>query len=501
MDRLACFDVAELPLQILLGRSPEWAGLPVAVVDEDRPQGTVLWANERAREHRVLPGLRYAAALSLCRELRASVVPPEAVGAAVARLVALLRRFTPHVEPSLDEPGIFWLDASGLGRLYPSLDAWAHAVVAALADEGFAASAAVGFTRFGAYAIARAQRGVVVFETADAEREAAGGVPLDRLALAPRVRDRLDRLGVRTVGELAALPVGGLAKRYGAEVHALHRLIRGELFAPLTPIPERPPTALRERLDDFLERDAHRLLLRLERLLGALAEQVGARAAVITEVRLTLRLDGGKGPPDERSHRFRPAAPTLDTALLLDLIRLRLESVDLSAGVSEWTLRVEEIPATPEQLRLFALAPRRDQEAAERALARVRAELGDGAVGVYVLRSGHLPRARFGLAPIERLRPPRVEARVGPRPLVRRLLPRPEALPSPPRQARNDGWQPRDPRQGPIVATQGPFIISGGWWQAEVHREYAFAQTQRGDILWVFYDRRRRRWFLQGRVE
>jgi len=44
-----------------------------------------------------------------------------------------------------------------------------------------------------------------------------------------------------------------------------------------------------------------------------------------------------------------------------------------------------------------------------------------------------------------------------------------------------------------------PYLVSGGWWRAEVHREYAFAQTLRGDILWVFYDRRRRRWH-QGRV-
>jgi protein ImuB len=44
--------------------------------------------------------------------------------------------------------------------------------------------------------------------------------------------------------------------------------------------------------------------------------------------------------------------------------------------------------------------------------------------------------------------------------------------------------------------------VSGGWWNGRgVHREYHFAETGGGDVLWVFYDRPRRRWFLQGRVE
>lgn len=515
MDRLACVDVAELPLQILLGRSPEWAGEAVVVVDEDRPQGTILWANEQARQQRVLPGLRYATALSLVRGLRASVVPHAAVGAVVAGLVRTLRQLTPNVEPSLDEPGIFWLDAAGLELLHATLTGWAEAVREALGAEGYAASVAVGFSRFGTYAAARSSRGVTVFEDAARERERVGRVPLARLGLLPRVRERLDRLGVRTVGELVALPPGGLLKRYGVEVHGLHRMARGDLFAPLAPVREEAAAAAAESFDDFEERDAHRLLFRLKRLLDHVVRIVAERHAVVAELRLCLRLDGGAGASTEQVHRFRPAAPTLDTALLLDLVRLRLESVDLGPGVIAVELAAKEVAATPEQLRLFALAPRRDQAAAERALARIRAELGDGAVGFYAERSGHLPKARYALVPAERLRPPRRVLREGEttplpgqprtpramRVLVRRILPRPEALPSRPREFRNDGWQPRDPRQGPIVAVLGPYILSGGWWQAEVHREYAFARTLRGDVLWVFYDRRRRRWYEQGRVD
>jgi protein ImuB len=35
----------------------------------------------------------------------------------------------------------------------------------------------------------------------------------------------------------------------------------------------------------------------------------------------------------------------------------------------------------------------------------------------------------------------------------------------------------------------------------EVHREYYFAETRHGELLWVFYDPDRQRWVLHGKVE
>jgi hypothetical protein len=54
---------------------------------------------------------------------------------------------------------------------------------------------------------------------------------------------------------------------------------------------------------------------------------------------------------------------------------------------------------------------------------------------------------------------------------------------------------------GRVDHMTGPYIVSGGWWNREVHREYHYARTEDGEILWVYYDRRRRRWFLTGKVE
>jgi protein ImuB len=57
---------------------------------------------------------------------------------------------------------------------------------------------------------------------------------------------------------------------------------------------------------------------------------------------------------------------------------------------------------------------------------------------------------------------------------------------------------------GAVVRVHGPFVVSGGWWaagQSEVCREYHFAETRRGECLWIYFDRARRRWFQHGAVE
>src|SRR5688500_7139672 len=117
--RVACVDLPAFPLQLLLRREPAWRALPVVVVDEDRPQGRVLWARDGARANRVLPGQRYATALALAPGLRAGVVPPEEIAQAQTALAERLHALSPEVMRA-DEPGTFWLGGAGMASLYPS---------------------------------------------------------------------------------------------------------------------------------------------------------------------------------------------------------------------------------------------------------------------------------------------------------------------------------------------------------------------------------------------
>lgn len=504
---VACVDIPALPLQLLWRRRPDWREFPVVVVDEDRPQGKVLWADEKARRQRILPGQRYAHALSLARELRAGVVTAGESSAAVDGLAAALRLHSPSVEPARERPGSFWLDGNGLNWIFASAEAWARSLDQVLTEQGLIGAVVVGFTRFGTYAIARAQRkGVRVFTCDADERAVARTVPLDRLEVAPQLRDALARLGVTTIGQMVRLPGGGILERFGKDAHHLYQLAAGERWDPL--VPEPPPDAPDERvLLDDPESDVERLLFSIKAAVDRLLGRLATRRRAVTALWLELTMQHfGRDPADryeKRSDCIRPAEATLDPRPLLRLCHLRLEGSPPTAGVIEIRVWADDIPATREQLALFAQRPRRDLGAAAEAIARLRAELGDDAVVRPVLRDGHLPEARFGWEPATTIAIPR------PRPsplrlLIRRVLTRPRLLPpqsSHVRPTAGDGWLLAGLEQGSVVRIDGPYVISGGWWVQDIHRDYHFAETRRGDCLWLYFDRQRRRWFQHGAVE
>jgi protein ImuB len=440
--------------------------------------------------------MRYASGLALAPELCAGVVFADTIEEGGERILALLHQFSPEVEPARDEPGIFWVNVAGLTRLYTSLEAWSCRLHSALSRLGFAARIAVGFSRFGTGAIVRAQvdEPTLVLASPDDERERLQQVPLGRLRLGPSIRDELHALGVDTLGAFMKLPAAGLRKRYGDDAHRLHALAAGERSVPLSPAPEIEPITEHLVLDDA-ETDITRLVFRIKFLLHPLLRALAARHQALAELSIRLELENKL----ERTERLCPAEPTLDARQLLNLVHLRLEASGLEAGVEEIALDATGVPATAEQLTLFREHPTRDLAAAKQAFAWLRAEFGDGAVVRARLREGHLPEASFALEPVAAMPAPQPRE-VAARTLVRRVYARPLPLPHRPRHE-EDGWLVRGHDDVAADTVIGPYIVSGGWWRREVHREYHFVRNQRGEWLWVFYDRSRQRWFLHGRVE
>lgn len=515
--RVACVDVPALPLQLLWRRQPAWRAEPTVIVDEDRPQGVVQWACARARGCGVLPGHRYAHALGLVRELRAGVIPPEELAAAVDALARRLYQCSPEVTRGEDadgDLGTCWLSGGGLGSIYPSASAWGRAIAAEVDGLGLSGAVVVGFSRFATGALARAigtglvdgdaARVVVRVFACDAdERVAARAVPLDRLAIAPRLRDELARLGVTTLGQMVQLPGGGVLERFGTAAHRLYTRAAGERWDPLTPEP--PPEAIDEQvLLDDAERDAERLVFATKAALDRLLARLAARHRALTALSLEWNQQVAVGHHQRRVDCIKSATPTLDGRALLGLVRLRLEHQPLVAGVVAIRVWADDVAATRAQLALFAEKPRRDLRAADTALARLRAELGDDAVVRPVLREAHLPEAQWAWARLDHVIAPRPR-RDQPLVLVRRALTRPRMLPPPPRSPRNDGWILSSLEHGAVASLVGPYLINGGWWNnpegRSVYRAYHFAETVRGYCLWLYHDPMRSRWFLSGGVD
>ncbi|HET6347760.1 MAG TPA: DNA polymerase Y family protein, partial [Candidatus Krumholzibacteria bacterium] len=115
------------------------------------------------------------------------------------------------------------------------------------------------------------------------------------------------------------------------------------------------------------------------------------------------------------------------------------------------------------------------------------------------LRDGHLPEARFEWEPLGAVAAPQPRAVKSP-PRVRRIQAR--AVPFSPGRHRNAQAELiRHIDEGTVRETVGPFVVSGGWWAREIQREYYFVRTSNDRVLWMYYDRPRMGWFIQGEVE
>jgi protein ImuB len=307
-------------------------------------------------------------------------------------------------------------------------------------------------------------------------------------------RDTLLKLGVTTVGQFVDLPLDGIGVRFGPEVRRLHRLASGSLTQPLAP--EHPDVpAMRRLILDDPEFDAERIIARIEEEIGPLLDEIAAKGRTLAELQLAFRFER----LGDHLESIQLASPTLVPKTVMELIRLRLQAArQLPDGVMEIALVARETPAVAKQRELFAVKKRRDLDAGGRALARVKAALGDDAVVRAESRDAHLPEARFAWVPLTSLTEAKPRPVDEPR-LIRRLYTTPVPLP-PHERHEPDGWLLRGLEQGPVVKVNGPYAVSGWWWTQPIAREYHFAETKTGDNLWVFYDREKHRWFLQGEI-
>lgn len=503
--RIACVDVPALPLQLALRAHPDWQADPVVVVEDDRPLSPILWANRAARACKIRRGLPFGQAKTLSARLRAVVVPEQDIARAVDAQFDLLLDFSPYVEPVVDMPGLFWLDPTGLGGLFGDLATWAELVCARLRRERYLASVAVGFMRPFLFALCRLQLGARVLDSREAEQTAAQRVPLERLGVSPRLLDDMALLDIHTVGEFLRLPTTSLRVRYGDEVAGLHAFLSGKTWTPLQPRQPVEPTEVQLQIDPP-DDDHTRLLFGLKNMLHGVVEKLSARSEAITALSLTLLLEHAPS----HHERLESAAPTLDVVQLVDLLRLRLGTVALPARVEQVDLTVEHRRVHPRQLNMLTgahmeagahvsnqagQAPR-SLAAANRALARLKATFGSEAVTRAHLRATHLPEGSFHYEPTSEVRLPQPHDPGQALPLVRRVF-APVALPPLPNHE-PEAWL---GHYGAVEHMFGPYRVAGGWWAKRRERDYYFIETKKGDLLWAFYDRPRRRWFLHGVVE
>jgi len=493
MKRVSCVLLPMLPLQILLRKKQHWNGAPVAVVDDEGPNGRITHLNTLAKKSRLRIGMRQTVARDLLPNLHTAVVSLEEASKVSQELITSLQTFSPRVE-AIDHAGAFFIDPEGLRRLYGGYRNWATSIHRYLQARHWHNSVTVGFHRHRALAVAMMHGGVTVLQSSTEECERSNETPLREFDVPGELCENLAALGIETLGDFLVLPAGELHSRFGARASALHDLFAEDIQLPIQPHAFDEPARISFQVDPPDE-DQNRLLFAIKGALHSLLHQVRARGEAIQSLELSLHLERAS---IHREH-IVPASPTLNLMLVLELIRLRLavlSEVGLQGAVEEVELLANTVRAHAEQVALRGHQSRHDMSAAHRALARVRAAYGEHSVTKARVREAHLPEACFRWEPIQHARLGEETAATAISSMVRRVYARPRPLA--PRE-------PKEPEAGPSLAKShaiehmfGPYRVSGGWWKRLVERDYYYAETDHGDLLWLFYDRPRKRWFLHG---
>jgi protein ImuB len=181
----------------------------------------------------------------------------EADARAFEPVVTAVEEFCPRVE--VLRPGACGIAVRGPARYFGGEEALAAKITDAVARRGVACQAGIADGMFAARLAARAPRPAARPAPRPAARPAPlivapGGTPaflaphpVGSLDI-PELADLLPRLGIRTLGEFAALPAGDAENRFGAQGALAHRLARGLDPRPVAP---RPPTADRSVSAEF----------------------------------------------------------------------------------------------------------------------------------------------------------------------------------------------------------------------------------------------------------
>jgi protein ImuB len=469
----ACVHAAEFPSQALLRLRPDLQSLPVAVLEGRAPLEQVCSMNRNARQLGAATGMTRLEAEALAGQsggLR--LLPRSLEGEAAARAVLLecAASFSPRIEDGSKDAagdarkaagtGTAWalvLDIAGTERLFGPPRALAERLRNALKAAGFRASIAVSANFHTARMLAASSRGITVIPSGE-QALALASLPVALLAIPDSHAETLALWGIRTLGELAALPEVDLIARLGQEASTWRKLAMGAHTHAFQPI--EAAFSLREFCEfETPVEQMDSLLFVGARMIDSLALRAATHAMSLASVTVDLELEG------KRAHRLvlRPALPSVDRKFLLKLLQLEIAAKPPPAAVLALALSAEAGQSSKVQLGLFA--PQTPEPSRlDVTIARLKAIAGEDRVGSPLLEDTHRAGS-FRMANFAAENPPDEEQEGPPRMALRRLRP-PLAV----RVALNAG-QPAlfyDGRQSYKVSTSfGPWRSSGCWWSID----------------------------------
>ncbi|PZQ59728.1 MAG: protein ImuB [Sphingomonas taxi] len=478
---------------------------PLVTVQRNGSRVEVVAVSAAARALGIAAGMPLTQVRAATPDVVVRDADPDGDARALHRLaVALARRWTPGV--AIADAQSLFLDLGGVAHLHGGEERMMRRIVRLLARVGVTARIGVADTTGAAWACAHHAapdaEGVTILPPG-ASLDAIAALPAAALRLDEGALELLRRLGVDTVGQLAALPRAPLARRFGRAVPLRLDQASGRIAEPLDPV--LPPVAVmvEQRFAEPLLTAgpiAHWITQLVSRLTHELARAGrGARVLLLAATRVDAAV---------QVFRIGFARPTRAPDHLLRLLLRQVERIDPGFGIEALALHVRR--ADP----LGAEAFDADLAAGERSDLAPLVDAIVNRIGARRLwraravESDVPERSVCAAAPLD---PPGRDAPALARDDVRRLdardadhpwhprWPRPTRLLRRPEPVDNvmaelpDDWPRRFTWRGlthRIVRGDGPERITGEWWRRSAERasvrDYYQVEDDEGRRFWLF---------------
>ena len=429
---------------------------------------------------------------------------------AISALNVVAQQFSPRYESRGD---LVVIDVRGLDRLFGGPRAIGEELRRDAADRGLRVHVAVAATQTTAVVLAISRPGVVVID-AGGEAAAIASLPVDVLRGAalsgpPFALQMFSRWGLKTLGDVAALPADALSSRLGQPGLVWHAMACGRDVRPLVPDVED------ERFESSLYLDwpiegLEPLSFVLTRLLEPLSLRLEQRDRGVAVLHVQLRLVTADKEKATHARRLELPTPMRDVRTLRTLALLDLEAHPPGSAIDRVAIVIDPTPGRVWQHTLFA-RPHPTPEQLSTLLARLGAAMGQDRIGAPVTVDSYRPGA-FEMKPFatEHGRT-RKAALSGPRPGARdpeRVALRRCRQPVPARVAADANGQlikvttdRRGFAGGSVLRATGPWKTSGEWWGAGWDRDEWDVSLSDGGAYRVFLDRATSRWFIDAIID
>jgi DNA polymerase-4/protein ImuB len=301
-------------------------------------------ASPEAVAQGVRPGLGLREAVALCPDAIVLAPHPVRENAATERIVSGLGLLSPAVEIDTAASGCYFIDLTGLERLLGPPAVIAERLLATV-PALLRPRAGVAANKFTARVAAHGTApGTVRIVTPEATRAFLATAPVSLLPLPPDKRRRLERLGIRTLGDLATLPPTAVQARFGAEGRHAWELARGNDREPVQARPQ-PVTVTESLTLPAPVASREMLLIAVTRLVLRAFARDSLRHRHTRQARLRALLEDGQSWEQTMTLR-EPGGPQR----VIEALGYRVQALILPGPVTELTLELSGlIDATSRQ--------------------------------------------------------------------------------------------------------------------------------------------------------